>query len=329
MSDVARLAGVSRTAVSFVLNNHVFSANIPAETKDRILEAAKKLSYRPNLAAKVLHTNQTHTIGFITDEIATTPHAVNITKGAQDMAWANGKLLLIVNTGSDINVTETAIEMLLERQVEGIIYAAWYHREATVPANIYERSAVLLDCFCAKQSLPSVVPNEIQGGQTATEVLLQKGRRRVGFINCLDPVPATFGRFKGYKQALEAYGVLFDEELVRSHPSELKGGYQGTLELMQLREPPTAIFCFSDFMAIGACDALRTLGLSVPADVAVIGFDNYELIATKLSFSLSTIELPHYQMGKWAVEFLLEHTGASLPPVQHAIDCPYIERQSV
>jgi LacI family transcriptional regulator len=329
MSDIAREAGVSQTTVSFVLNNHSSSANIPAETKDRILETAKKLSYRPNLAAKALRTNQTHTIGFITDRIATTPHAVKIIKGAQDAAWANGKLLLIVNTGSDATVTETAIEMLLERQVEGIIYAAMYHQEVALPANIYEGSTVLVDCFCADRSLPSVVPNEIQGGRTATEMLLKKGHRRIGFINNVNPIPASFGRLEGYKQALKAYGVPFDEDLVRLHASESRGGYRGTLELLQLREPPTAIFCFSDFMAVGAYDALRTLGLSIPDDVAVMGFDNYELITTKLSFPLSTIELPHYEMGKWAVQFLLEHSGESLPPVQHTIDCPYIERQSV
>src|SRR6266487_254502 len=329
MSDIAREAGVSQTTVSFVLNNHSSSANIPAETKDRILETAKKLSYRPNLAAKALRTNQTHTIGFITDRIATTPHAVKIIKGAQDAAWANGKLLLIVNTGSDATVTETAIEMLLERQVEGIIYAAMYHQEVALPANIYEGSSVLVDCFCADRSLPSVVPTEIQGGRTATEMLLKKGHRRIGFINNVNPIPASFGRLEGYKQALRAYGVPFDEDLVRLHASESRGGYRGTLELLQLREPPTAIFCFSDFMAVGAYDALRTLGLSIPDDVAVMGFDNYELITTKLSFPLSTIELPHYQMGKWAIQFLLEHSGESLPPVQHTLDCPYIERQSV
>jgi|SRR5579885_1277449 LacI family transcriptional regulator len=329
ISDIANLAGVSRTTVSFVLNNHASSASIPAETKDRILQAAKKLSYRPNLAAKALRTNQTHTIGFITDEIVTTPYAVKIIQGAQDAAWARGKLLLIVNTGSDTTVTETAIEMMLERQVEGIIYATMYHQEVTLPANMSEGPVVLVDCFCADRSLPSVVPNELQGGRTATEVLLKKGHRRIGFLNNVDPIPAAFGRFEGYKQALEAYGVLFNEELVRSHPSDLKGGYQGTLELMQLREPPTAIFCFSDFMAIGAYNALRTLGLSVPDDVAVMGFDNYELTAPQLSFSLSTMELPHYAMGQWAVEFLLEYQDESLPPVQYVIDCPYIERQSV
>jgi LacI family transcriptional regulator len=329
MSDIARQAGVSRTTVSFVLNNHASSVSIPAETKDRVLEAAKRLSYRPNLAAKVLHTNQTHTIGFITDEIATTPHAVNIIKGAQDEALAHGKLLLIINTGSDATVKETAIEMMLERQVEGIIYAAMYHQEVALPANMYEGPAVLLDCYCADRSLPSVVPDEAQGGRTATEMLLKKGHRRISFINNVDPIPAAFGRLEGYKQALKAHDIPFDENLVRSYPSESRGGYLGTIELMQMEEPPTAIFCFSDFMAMGAYDALRALGLSIPDDVAVMGFDNQELIAAQLFPPLSTIQLPHYQMGKWAIEYLLEHTGESLLPVQHTIDCPYIERQSV
>jgi LacI family transcriptional regulator len=329
MSDIARQAGVSRTTVSFVLNNHASSVSIPAETKDRVLEAAKRLSYRPNLAAKVLHTNQTHTIGFITDEIATTPHAVNIIKGAQDEALAHGKLLLIINTGSDATVKETAIEMMLERQVEGIIYAAMYHQEVALPANMYEGPAVLLDCYCADRSLPSVVPDEAQGGRTATEMLLKKGHRRISFINNVDPIPAAFGRLEGYKQALKAHDIPFDENLVRSYPSESRGGYLGTIELMQMEEPPTAIFCFSDFMAMGAYDALRALGLSIPDDVAVMGFDNQELIAAQLFPPLSTIQLPHYQMGKWAIEYLLEHTGESLLPVQHTLDCPYIERQSV
>lgn len=329
MSDIARQAGVSRTTVSFVLNNHASSASIPGETKDRVLEAAKKLAYRPNLAAKGLRTNQTHTIGFIADEITTTPYAVNIIKGAQDVAWAYGKLLLIVNISSDASMKETAIEMMLERQVDGIIYAAMYHHEVTLPANIHEGPAVLLDCFCADRLLPSVVPDEIQGGRMATEVLLKKGHRRIGFINELNPIPASSGRLEGYKQALQAYDIPFDESLVRLHHCNATGGYQGAQELMHLSEPPTAIFCFSDFAAMGAYDALRTLGISIPGEVAVMGFDNHELIAAQLMPPLSTMELPHYEMGKWAVRYLLEHSGESLPPVQHTIACPYIERRSI
>jgi len=254
---------------------------------------------------------------------------VNIIRGAQDAAWAHGKLLLIVNTGADATVKEAAIEMMLGRQVEGIIYAAMYHQEVALPPNIHEGSAVLIDCFSADRSLPSVVPDELQGGRPATEVLLNKGHRRIGFLNNVDPIPATFGRLEGYKQALSAYNVPFDENLVRFHVGDSRGGYRGTLELLQLPEPPTAIFCFRDAMAMGVYDALRTLGLSVPNDVAVMGFDDQELIAAQLSPPLSTIQLPHYQMGKWAVEFLLEHAGEALPPVQHILDCPYIERESV
>jgi LacI family transcriptional regulator len=329
MLDVARLAGVSRPTVSFVLNNTGISASIPAETKERILEAAKKLSYRPNLAAKTLKTNQTHTIGFITDEIATTPNAVNIIKGAQDVALDNGKLLLIINTGRNATVKETAIEMMLERQVEGIIYAAMYHQEVELPANIYEIPAVLIDCFDPTRSLPSVVPDEVQGGRTATEVLLKKGHRRIGFINNIDPIPASFGRLEGYKQALASFGVAFDENLVVAHHSDSKGGYDGTRELRALNNPPDAIFCFSDFMAMGAYDALRKLGLSIPDDVAVMGFDNHELIARQIYPRLSTIELPHYKMGEWAIQFLLNHAGGTLPLLQQLVKCPYIERASI
>jgi len=329
MSDIARLAGVSRTTVSFVLNNHASSASIPAETKDRILVAAKKLAYRPNLAAKGLRTNQTHTIGFIADEITTTPYAVNIIKGAQDAAWSYGKLLLIVNTGSDASVKEAAIETMLERQVEGIIYAAMYHHEVILPANIHEKPAILLDCFCADRSLPSVVPDEIQGGRTATEVFLKKGHRRIGFINQPDLIPAAIKRLEGYKQALQAYDVPFDESLVRAPGFMAAAGYRGAQELMQLSERPTAIFCFSDFVAMGVYDALREMGVSIPGGMAVVGFDNHELIAAQLTPPLSTMQLPHYEMGKWAVDYLLEHSGESVLPVQHTIICPYIERLSV
>jgi LacI family transcriptional regulator len=219
--------------------------------------------------------------------------------------------------------------MMLGRQVEGIIYAAMFHQEVALPANIYEGSTVLLDCFSADRSLPSVVPNEIQGGRTATEELLKKGHRRIGFINCIVPVPAAVGRLEGYRQALQANTIPFDKDHVRFQEADSRGGYQGTMELLQLPEPPTAIFCFNDATAIGVYDALRTLGLSIPGDIAVMGFDNQELIAAQIFPPLSTIQLPHYEMGKWAVEFLFEHNNESLPLVQHTIDCPYIERQSV
>ena len=129
--------------------------------------------------------------------------------------------------------------------------------------------------------------------------------------------------------AIVAALLVGGASLAMAQSGPATGGYQGAQELMHLPEPPTAIFCFSDFAAMGAYDALRTLGISIPAEVAVMGFDNHELIADQLFPPLSTMQLPHYQMGKWVIEFLFEHYDESLPPVQHVIECPYIERQSV
>ncbi len=329
MYDVARVAGVSQTTVSFVINDTP-GANIPQETRERVWAAVKELNYRPNAMARGLSSRRSDAIGFISGSIATTPHAGKTIQGAQDAAWASNKILLVINTGRKPAVEAAAIETLLERQVEGIIYATMYHRSVTPPPELYQVPVVLLDCYVEDRSLPSVVPDEVGGGCTATEVLLRKGHRRIGHISNIDPIPATSGRLEGYKQALAAYRVPFDPLLISCGSSAAVDGYRCAQELMQLPDPPTALFCFNDVMAMGAYDALRKLGLSIPNDVAVVGFDNQELIAPHLYPPLSTLELPHLEMGRWAVEYLVKHADTELPqaPVQKTFACPYIERMS-
>lgn len=329
MYDVARLAGVSQTTVSFVINN-VPDTNIPQETRDRIWAAVEELGWRPNAMARGLSLRRSHTIGLISDEIATSSHAGKIIQGAQDAAWAQAKMLLVINTGSNPDIERAALDMLLERQVEGLIYATMYHRPITLPTALTQVPTVLLDCYVEDRSLPSVVPDEVQGGRMATEALLRKGHRRIGFINNVDPIPATFGRLEGYKQALAAYNVPFNPSLVRRGKSPAEEGYRCALELMQLPERPTALFCFSDQMAMGAYDAIKELGLSIPEDVAVVGFDNFELIAAHLRPPLTTMELPHYAMGQWVVQYLLDHAdGSHLDSIQQTLACPLIERASI
>ena len=330
MNDVAKLAGVSQTTVSFVMNS-VEGENIPPETQERVWAAVKELGYRPNAIARGLRSSRTHTIGFVTDQIAITPYAGKIFEGAQDVAWEHNKILVLVNTKGVPDVEQAAVDMLLEQQVEGIIYATMYHRAVNLPDSFREVPTVLLDCFSTDRSLPSVVPDEVSGGQQATEILLEKGHRRIGFINNKDQIPATTGRLEGYQKALSAYGVPFDESLVCADESIPNGGYRCTQKLMQLPDPPTALFCFNDRMAMGAYDALRKMNLTIPDDVAVMGFDNQETIAAYLSPPLSTMELPHYRMGQWAGKYLIEHTGetGTTYPLQHMIECPHIKRASV
>jgi LacI family transcriptional regulator len=149
-------------------------------------------------------------------------------------------------------------------------------------------------------------------------------------INAGRVIPAAVGRLEGYKQALSAYEVSFDPGLVRSGNTMADSGYRHTLDLMRLPDPPTALFCGTDRMAMGAYDALKELGRAIPGDVAVRGFDNEDLIAPYLRPPLSTSALPHYEMGQWAVQYLIEHSRGSSedPSIQHVIHCPLVERAS-
>lgn len=324
--DVARLAGVAQSTVSYVLNN-VPTVKISQETRDRVLEAAKQLGYLHNIAAANLRMGRTGTIALISDEIATTPFAGKIIKGAQDYAWAHDKILMIVNTEGDASISNATIDILLKRRVDGIIYAAMHHQPIDVPSSLRETSAVLLDCYSRDRSLPSVVPDEVGGGRTATQILIDKGHRRIGFINLQAELAASIGRLAGYRQALAAAGIPFDPALLRNGNSRADSGYVLTHDLMALEDPPTALFCGNDNVAMGAYDALRELGKRIPHDVAVVGFDNQEIIAAYLRPALTTLELPHYAMGQWAVQYLLEAHNEG-DPVQAILPCPVILRES-
>lgn len=333
MKDVAKRAGVSQTTVSFVLNN-VENANIPEETQARVRAAIEELGYRRNANARNLRSNRTHTIGFISDVVVTTPFAGQIIQGAQDAAWENEYLLLVVNTSNKHDVERAAVDMLLERRVEGILYSTMFHRPVLPPPQIREVPTVLLDCYVTDHSLPSVVPDEVRGGYVATEALLKKGHRRIGLINERNPVPAMVGRQEGYKKALADYNISYDPTLVINQIAEPEGGYDGVAALMSLPNPATAVFCFNDRIAIGAYRYAQRKGLRIPDDLAVIGFDNQEMIAPYLEPPLTTMQLPHYVMGDWAVRHLLSLVANQEgthrhPPTQHLCECPLIERSSV
>jgi LacI family transcriptional regulator len=281
-----------------------------------------------------MRTQRSRLIGFLTDEVATTPHAGDIIRGAEEAAWNNEHILLVVSAGDNQERARAAIDTMLEREVEGIIYAAVYHRPVQLPSNAFEVPTVLANCYIENRSLASVVPNEEGGGYEATKVLLDNGHRKIGFINVnnVDPgIPASLGRLKGYMRALEAFGVGYDEKYVRYGEGNAVSGYQFGYDLMDQPDPPTAIFCGNDRTAMGTYDALKERLLRIPEDVAVIGFDNQDIIATALHPTLSTMQLPHYEMGKWALDYLLHYFESSSASnrVQHQLPCPYIKRNSV
>lgn len=285
----------------------------------------------PTVPSAVAAASRSGILGFVSDEIGIAPYAGRIYEGAQDAAWKQDKILILADTKNDPRLQQAAFDMMTARGVEGIIYGTMYHRSVTPPELLWKIPSVLLDCFVEDRSLPSVVPDEVGGAYKATSVLLEKGHKRIGFPNNHDPIPATAARLQGYKAALANHNIPFDPGLVDADSSDSDGGYRCAHKLMQLPDPPTALFCFCDRMAMGVYYALRELGLSIPKDVAVVGFDNQETIAAHLLPPLSTMQLPHYEMGQWAVNFLLEHLRAEgdIQPIQHTLECPYVERSSV
>ncbi|MGW8764955.1 LacI family DNA-binding transcriptional regulator [Streptomyces sp. NPDC055815] len=328
MSDVARRAGVSRTAVSFVLNDRPGAA-IPDETRRRILAAIDELGYRPNAGARALAAQRSEWYGLIT-EIVTAPFAVDVIKGAQDRAWLDRKFLLIAASEGDRAQEAAALDKLLEQRVEGLLYATTWHRAVTLPKAAREVPTVLVNCYDAEGELPSVVPDEIGGGHRAARRLVEAGHERIGFIN-LDPdIPAAVGRREGYERALREAGLSLDPSLVVSGHATADGGYTAACELLDRADRPTALFCGNDRMAMGAYDAIKERGLRIPDDVAVVGYDNQELIAAYLRPKLTTLALPFEAMGAKGVDMLAAlAAGQPLDTRRVTVDCPLLERSSV
>ncbi len=325
ITDVAARAGVSVATVSYVLNDKP-GAKIPQATRDRVHSAATALGYRPNALAQGLLHGTSRFIGVIADAIATTPFAGQLLEGAQAEAWRHGYLLLIANTDDAPDVEENALRVMLEHRVAGVLYSTFFHREVTAPRELAEVPHVLANCYSVDPQQTAVVPDEVGGGRSATELLVDAGHRRIGFINSVEDAPGPVGRLAGYTAALQGAGLSFDPTLIVAAGHDQEAGYAGMQELLAQAQPPTAVFCYNDRVAMGVYDALRERGMRVPDDIAVVGFDNQEVIAGHVRPPLTTIALPHYEIGVRAVRALLGDVGGG---PRHVIDCPVVQRESV
>lgn len=202
--DVARLAGVSHTAVSFVFNGRA-EGNLSPATQERIRQAAAQLGYRPDPVARGLRRRRTAVIGLVTDEIASSPFAGRLLRGAMETAWDSDHLVLTVDSGGDPVKEDAAVAELLDRRVDGIVYAAMSLRRVRVPEGLHRTHSVLANCLPEDDSLPAVVPAERAGGRSAARLLLGAGHRRLAVIGGLDDI-ASVERTRGL-DALRAEGV--------------------------------------------------------------------------------------------------------------------------
>jgi LacI family transcriptional regulator len=330
ISDVAAAAGVSISTVSVALND-VAGARISAQTRERVRAVAESLGYVPNRLARGLRRQRSGIVGFVGDRVATTPYAVRMILGAQEAFLEADQLMVLMDSEGDPDLEARQLLTLRGQQVNGIVYAAMYHRELDrLPLQLDSVPIVLLDARVKDADVSWVVPDEVAGARAAIGELLAHGHRRIGFVTNENDIPATRLRMRGYKAALKQSDVAFDMTLVSAGPPTADGGYRAAHHLLDRRDRPTGLFCFNDVMAMGAYRAAAEVGLRIPRDLSVVGYDNMHPLVTGLSPGLTTVQLPHYEMGVWAARQLLALSGATPGRVKQArLRAPLVRRGSV
>jgi LacI family transcriptional regulator len=325
LQQVAKRARVSRTTASFVLTGRHTDMRISDDACDRVVRAARELDYRPNRISRGLRTSVTHTIGMVSDTIATEPFAGEAIRGAVTAALAKDRMLFVVETEGDPHAEDRLIRDMLDRQVDGFIYAAMFTRDVHIPARLLGQPLVLLNCMAVDSRVPAVIPDEINAGRDAAQILLDAGHRD-GIFLVGEPAPHLFAgreRVTGVNQALAAASVRLSGVLVcRWEPAP---AHAAVRDVLAAGDQPSALICLNDRVALGTYEALAEAGLQMPDDVSVVSFDD-SFLAPWLRPALTSLALPHYDMGKRAVELLIEDgTDAA----EHRVPMPARHRESV
>jgi LacI family transcriptional regulator len=327
--DVARMAGVSRATVSYVINNRTDgNVRISEETRCRVLEAIEELGYRPNVLARSLRRGQTHTIGMIVPD-NTNPFFAEVARGVEDTSFEQGYSVILCNSDSDLDKELLYTNVLAEKRVDGILFVA-VGMSAERICVLQERRmpVVVVDRDIPGVTVDSVMTANERGGWLATRHLIELGHRRIAFIAGPSDVTPSAERVTGYRQALREADIPVDEALILKGDFQYESGYQATHQLLSIDDSPTAIFACNDLMAIGTISAAVGLGRQIPADLSVVGFDDVPL-ACFANPSLTTVVQPKYEIGVVAATMLLERMqDPDRPPHRKMLDTELVVRQS-
>lgn len=322
LSDVARRAGLSVTAASLILNGRP-DTRLSKDAHDRVHAAAAELGYRPNIAARALRTDRTFTLGFVSDHVVTTRFASGLVRGALEAARAADHVMLLIETEGEPDREAEAVAALVDRQVDGIVFATMRAREMFVPELPAGTRALMLNGTNARYGA-SVLPDEFEGGRRAVDTLIAaRGTDGMALLGQSDAAEeglfrseAVAQRVAGIRSAMAEHTASFvaEESIWLWEPQH---GYDGMTRLLEAAPRMRSLVCMNDRLAFGAYQALADAGRTVPDDIAIVSFDDDELSA-HLRPGLTTIALPHEAMGRRAVELLLgdePFTGTELVPM--------------
>src|SRR5581483_7543027 len=311
--EVAKESGFSSTTVSIVLNNAPLARYIPDTTKKRIEKAAKKLGYRPNLFARSLRNQRSHTVGVMVFDM-TDPYCIPILRGIESTLYQASFLPILTDVHNERSRFERYLEMLLDRRVEALIVVAnWLFVEIDVLGDLEKANipTAMIGRELQAGSISSVTVDNEFGAQSATEHLFSLGHRKIAFIRGPRHITDSAPRWKGVRNFLKNQDVEIDPELVMDLPessdpiSSFEAGYKLTQDLLRQKLPFTALMAFDDMTALGAIRALSKAGVRVPEQCSVVGFDDVSH-SSLLTPALTTVRQPLAEMGKMAVSIVSE-----------------------
>ncbi len=302
IKDIARAARMSHSTVSRALRNH---PSVSAETTARIQRIAEEMGYVPSAVARSLKTSRTRVIGVIVNRIAD-PFFSRVLDGIQDVVQDRTYSLFLASANYGLN-DDQAIQAMVERRIDGLIICATYMtREYRERLDRQGVPSVLVHNRSAEDAENAIYHDDIFGGQQMTRHLIDLGHRRIAYLGNAHAGRSSHERLQGYRMAHAEAGLSVREDYVlEANSGTAQSGAWGASTLMALSEPPTALFCYNDLMAIGAMSALQKAGLQVPGDWSIVGFDNITLSAF-VNPPLTTFDQPKYRLGQQAARMMFD-----------------------
>jgi LacI family transcriptional regulator len=323
--DVAHSAGVSAATVSRVLNGY---PHVSPTVVHRVQAAVAALGYRPNGVARSLRQKSTRVWGLIIADIQN-PFFTAIVRGVEDVAYESGSSLLLCNSDENLEKEQLYLDIMLGERVAGVLIAPASQRESDFSMLLQHNIPVVaIDRTCDRTPVDTVLVDNRTAARDATTHLLEAGSRRVACIVGSPLISTSAERLAGYSDALNAAGISYDERLVRYADSQTAGGYAAMHELLAHAEAPDAVFVGNNLMTIGALEAIRANGLSIPADIAIVGFDDM-VWASVAAPSLTALAQPTYDVGHLGGSLLARRiAGSSSTPKTYSLQAELKVRES-
>ncbi|MDP2573489.1 LacI family DNA-binding transcriptional regulator [Vibrio penaeicida] len=303
MTDIAHAAGVSQGTVSLVLNNSQ-SLKLAEETRKRVLDAADQLGYKRKTP---IDHNRKRKIAVIVNDLVSLDPFVDAVDAITESARENNRIAVLFNTANNEDLEDDIFKEISSNDYDGIIMASSMTRALDKSHRFLEgKPTVLLNCFIeSSNTYSSIVPDDLTGMYNLTNHLIESGRKNIAFIGGEEWMMATQKRREGFVKAHSEHGLAVNEDWLFNADWSMNKAYQTTLKLLSQQPIPNAIACTSDLMAMGVVNALLQKGVRIPEDIAVCGYDN-QPIATDCHPPLTSYSLPYEEMGKMAVEILLQ-----------------------